>query len=72
MFARMNKKNKTAFVGNSTDSGLGIFYSVPQRGNTKVGQKLTIKQDGQRVDLTCSQIKSLQKVITKARRMAAR
>ena len=70
MFARVNRKNKTAFAGNSTASGLGVFYSVPFRGS-KGGQKLTIKKDGERVDLTFSQVQVLQKVITKARRLAA-
>lgn len=70
MFARVNKKNKTAFAGNVTPSGLGIFYSVPLTGVTKRGAKLTIKQNGERVDLTTSQIESLQKVLAKARRMA--
>jgi hypothetical protein len=70
MFARVNRKNKTAFAGNVTPSGLGIFYSVPFNGCRK-GAKLTIKQDGTRVDLSTSQVKSLQKVLAKARRLAA-
>ena len=72
MVARKNRKNKTAFVGNVTPSGLGIFYSVPLKGNTKVGQKLTLKVGGERIDLTGSQVRALQRVITRARRLASR
>lgn len=70
MFTRKNAKNRTVFVGNSTDSGLGIFYSVPMPGNKSVGQRLTIKQNGTRVDLTYSQIQSLTKVLNAAKRAA--
>jgi hypothetical protein len=68
MFARVNKNNKTAFAGNSTPS-MGVFYSVPMKG-ARAGHRLTIKSNGQRVDLTLSQITSLEKVISKARRLA--
>ena len=71
MFARINRQNKTAFAGNSTPSGLGVFYSVPMKG-AKRGARLTIKQDGARVDLTTSQVQMLQKVISKAKRLAAK
>ena len=70
MFARVNRKNKTAFAGNKTPS-VGIFYSVPMKGS-KRGHQLTIKGDSGRVDLTLSQITALQKVITKARKLAAK
>lgn len=70
MFARVNRQNKTAFAGNVTPSGLGIFYSQPYDGSTR-GGRLTIKQFGNRVDLTLSQVKALQRVLARARRLAA-
>lgn len=77
MFARVNKVNKTAFAGNVTPS-VGFFYSVPMKGSAR-GHQLTIKTvktgktgNAQRVDLTLSQITSLEKVIRKARKLAVR
>ena len=71
MFARVNVKNKTAFAGNQTPT-VGFFYSVPTKGS-KRGHQLTIKTNGgDRVDLSLSQITSLEKVIKKARKLAAK
>lgn len=72
MFARVNRKAKTAFAGNSTPS-VGIFYSAPLKGS-KRGHQLTIKNytTGTRTDLTLSQITALEKVIKQARKLAVR
>ena len=72
MFARVNKKNKTSFVGNVTKSGYEFFYSVPFKTNTRTGQRLTIRNGKNTVELTASQINSLLTVIRKARSSAAR
>jgi len=72
MVARKNRKNRTAFVGNVTPAGLGIFYSIPLKGNTDVGQRLTLKVGRNRIDLTGSQVRAVQRVITRARRLASR
>lgn len=64
-----NEKTQTAMVSNVTKSGLKMNYSVPIKGAT-FAQKLTIKQGKSSVHLTNSQVRSLSKVITKARRLA--
>lgn len=70
MVTRKNAKNRTAYVGNVTPSGLGIFYSVPLQGS-KVGQRLTIRSSrGNTIELTGSQVRSLTRVISTAKRLA--
>jgi hypothetical protein len=69
MVTRKNAKNQTAYVGNVTPSGLGIFYSVPLRG-AKKAQKLTIRSGRTTINLTGSQVRSLTRVISTAKRMA--
>jgi hypothetical protein len=69
MFSRTNKQNQTAFVGNETAAGLGLFYSVPFRG-VKKAQKLTLRQGQNRVDLSGSQVNALLRVVRNGRRLA--
>jgi hypothetical protein len=73
MVNRVNKNNKTTFVGNVTPSGLGFFYSVPFKSNTEAGQRLTIRgSKNATIELTGSQINSLLRVIRTARSSASR
>jgi len=69
MVTRKNEKNRTAYVGNVTRSGLGMFYSVPLKG-AKVAQRLTIRSGRNTIDLTGSQVRALSKVISMAKRLA--
>jgi len=69
MFTRKNAKNRTAFVGNVTRSGMGVFYSVPLRG-AKVGQRLTLRSGKNTIELTGSQVRVLTRVISTAKRIA--
>jgi hypothetical protein len=69
MFTRKNAKNRTAFVGNVTRSGFGVFYSVPMKG-AKVGQRLTLRSGVDTIDLTGSQVRALTRVISTAKRLA--
>ena len=71
MVTRKNKKNQTAYAGNVTPSGLGIFYSVPLKG-AKVAQRLTLRSGKNTIELTGSQVRALTRVITAARRVASR
>lgn len=70
MVTRKNVRNQTAYVGNVTPAGLGIFYSVPLKGSKKA-QRLTIRNaSGDAVELSGSQVRSLTRVINKAKRLA--
>lgn len=69
MVTRKNAKNRTAYVGHVTPSGLGFSYSVPLKG-VKIAQRLTIRQNGEQVELTGSQLRSLMRVVKTARRLA--
>ena len=70
MITRKNVKNQTAYVGNVTPSGLGMFYSVPLRG-AKVRQRLTLRNGkGDEIELAGSQVRSLMRVINTAKRIA--
>jgi hypothetical protein len=71
MVIRKNKKNQTAYVGNVTPSGLGIFYSVPLKG-AKVAQRLTIRSGCNVVVMSGSQVRALTRVISAARKAASR
>jgi len=69
MVTRKNVKNRTAYVGNVTPSGLGMFYSVPLKG-AKVAQRLTIRSGKTSINLSGSQVRSLTRVISTAQRLA--
>ena len=69
MVTRTNAKNRTAYVGNVTPSGLGMFYSVPLKG-CKLGQRLTIRSGKTTLNLTGSQVNALTRVIRTAQRLA--
>lgn len=73
MFTRKNKKNRTALVGNVTQSGMGFMYSIPFRGVKDKGQVFTIRNKrGTRIDLNGRQLNSLLSVVEKARTLASR
>jgi len=69
MIARKNKKNRTAFVYDSF-AGLETFVSKSFK-NAKQGTRLTIRDGFDRVDLTGRQVKTLQRVLARASRIAA-
>ena len=69
MVTRKNVKNQTAYVGNVTPSGLGMFYSVPLKGSKKA-QRLTIRSGRNTIELSGSQVRSLTTVINTAKRLA--
>lgn len=71
MFARRNKKSRTALVGNVTQSGMGFLYSLPLRGVKDKGQVLTIKnRRGVKIDLNGRQVNSLLSLVKKAKTLA--
>ena len=72
MTTTVNKRVGTVQVANVTPSGLEISYTLPVAGGT-TGQKLTVVgTDGQSIELTNSQIRALQRVVTAGRRASRR
>lgn len=72
MTTTVNRRQGTVEVANVTPSGLEISYTLPVAGG-KAAQRLTVVgTDGQSVNLSSSQLRALQRVVSTGRRASRR